>query len=61
MFLPSTIFGHVALHCNHVFSSPDENNNIKKAYNLHMHGAGYFVCHMHILLVSVTVYCASDV
>ena len=32
MFLPSTIFGHMAQHCNHVVSSPDENNSIKKVY-----------------------------
>ena len=32
MFLPSTIFGHMAYHCNHVVSSPDENNNIKMVY-----------------------------
>ena len=33
MFLPSTIFGHVALICNHQFSSPDVNNKMKKVYN----------------------------
>ena len=32
MVLPSTLFGHVASHCNHMDSSPDENNNIKKVY-----------------------------
>ena len=32
MFLPSTIFGHVTYYCNHVVSSSDENNNIKKVY-----------------------------
>ena len=32
MFLPFTISGHVAQHRNHMVSSPDENNNIKKVY-----------------------------
>ena len=32
MFLPSTIFGHM-VYCNHVVSSLDDNNNIKKVYN----------------------------
>ena len=30
VFLPSTIIGHVTQYCNHVVSSPDKNNNIKK-------------------------------
>ena len=34
MFLPSTIIGHVTLYYNHVVSSPDGNNNIKKVYIL---------------------------
>ena len=29
-------FGHVAQHCNHVVSSPDENNNIKKVYTVYV-------------------------
>ena len=32
LVLPSTVFGHVAYHCNHVVRSPDENNNIKNIY-----------------------------
>ena len=31
-FLPSKIIGHVTQHCNHMVSSPDKNNNIKKVY-----------------------------
>ena len=34
VFLPSTIIGHVTQSCNHLVSSPDNNNNIliKKVY-----------------------------
>ena len=32
MFLPSTVLGHVTKYCNHMVSSQDENNNIKKVY-----------------------------
>ena len=33
MFVPTTIIGQVAKHCNHEVESLDENNNIKKVYN----------------------------
>ena len=33
IILPSTIFGHVAYHCNHVVSNSDENKYIKKIYS----------------------------
>ena len=26
VFMPTTLAGHVAKHCNHVVNSPDENN-----------------------------------
>ena len=29
IFVPTKIIGHVALYCNHVVSSVDENNSIK--------------------------------
>ena len=32
MFLPSTVLGHMTKYCNHMVSSQDENNNIKKVY-----------------------------
>ena len=47
VFLPSKIIGHVTQHCNHVVSSPDKNNNIKKVYILslfkHTHTQNEFV------------------
>ena len=32
VFMPITLAGHVAKHCNHVVNSPDENNNIGGVY-----------------------------
>ena len=32
VFMPTTLAGHVAKHCNHVVNSPDENNNIGGVY-----------------------------
>ena len=31
-FMPTTLAGHVAKHCNHVVNSQDENNNIGGVY-----------------------------
>ena len=28
LFMPTKLAGHVVKHCNHIVSSPDENNNI---------------------------------
>ena len=28
VFMPTTLAGHVAEHCNHVVNNPDEKNNI---------------------------------
>ena len=36
MFMPTTLGGHVAKHCNHVVNSPDENNNIGGVYREHI-------------------------
>ena len=44
MFVPTTIIGHVALYCNHMISSLDENNNIKKVCNYDLMG-DEFICH----------------
>ena len=43
MFLPSTIFGHVAKHFNYVVSSPNENNNIKKVYRFIKYASWVYV------------------
>ena len=32
VFMPTALAGHVAKHCNHMVSSPDENNNIGGVY-----------------------------
>ena len=32
MFMPATLAGHMAKHCNHMVNSPDENNNIGGVY-----------------------------
>ena len=35
MFMPTTLAGHMAKHCNHVVNSPDENKfNIGGVYSL---------------------------
>ena len=33
VFLPSRIIGQMTQYCNHVVTSPDKNNNIKKVYS----------------------------
>ena len=32
MFMPTTLAGHMAKHCNRVVNSPDENNKIGGVY-----------------------------
>ena len=32
VFMPTALAGHMAKHCNHVVSSPDENNNTGGVY-----------------------------
>ena len=56
MFVPTTIIGHVAYYCNHVVSSPDENNNIKKVYKIisEWYQFGY-----HFILTICNVPCGS--
>ena len=34
MFMPITLFSHLAKHCNQVANSPDENNNIGAVYTI---------------------------
>ena len=33
VFMPTTLAGHVAKHCNHMVNSLDENNNIGGVYS----------------------------
>ena len=64
VFLPSTIIGHVTQYCNHVVSSPDKNNNIKKVYTRQDIASVLMRCcinGMALLDVNATLYERHDV